>query len=293
MGTDVHVIVLGGTRALVESISDRVEQLEARWSRFRPTSELCRLNDAAGRPVVVSAETFAVIDKAVKAWRATGERYDPTILTALVAAGYDRDFDAMARELDAAETPPAAAPGCGGIELDRIVRSVRLPAGVALDLGGIGKGYAADLIVGELLGAGAAGALVNMGGDLRAEGSAPGPHGWVVEIDDPLETGATGCVAIASGAVATSTSLRRAWKQGGASMHHLLDPSTGEPARTGIAAVTVIAGQAWQAETLAKAAFVAGPRHGERLIAEAELTGLIVYDDGRVQELPGLAAYRP
>src|SRR5439155_1850231 len=108
-------------------------------------------------------------------------RYDTTVLNALAAAGYDRDFDAVAREGDAVPPSSTAAPGCGAIELDDLVSAVRLPRGVALDLGGIGKGAAADQVATELLDAavpGVLGVLVNLGGDLRARGDAPSPHGW-------------------------------------------------------------------------------------------------------------------
>jgi thiamine biosynthesis lipoprotein len=187
-------------------------------------------------------------------------------------------------------------PGCAGVELDHVVRAVRLPRGVALDLGGIGKGTAADEVSAELLDAGVpgvTGVLVNLGGDLRARGEAPQPHGWVVAVDDPLETGRTGLLALAEGAVATSTKLRRTWTRGERSLHHLIDPRTGAPAESGVASVTVVAGEAWRAEVLAKAAFVAGPADGRALLEGAGVTGLLVTDDGDVLELEGLAAFRP
>src|SRR5439155_18637591 len=140
---------------------------EAKWSRFRATSELCRLNDAAGAPVVVSPDTFALIARAVDAWRDTGGRYDPTVLAALEAAGYDRDFDAVARTGAPATGERAPAPGCAEVEFDPMVSAVRLPHGVALDLGGIGKGAAADAVSAELFDAalpGVRGVLVNLGG---------------------------------------------------------------------------------------------------------------------------------
>jgi thiamine biosynthesis lipoprotein len=307
MGTDVEVLTIGdpgagevaGTRAAAA-----IERLEARWSRFRPTSELCRLNAAGGAPVVVSPETLELIEHAVSGWRATGGLYDPTILAALEAAGYDRSFDTMDRigsepghERAAADpAPKAPAPGCADITLDRLVRAVRLPPGVTLDLGGIGKGYAADLVAAELMatpGATWRGVVVNMGGDLRAAGDAPGPPGWVVEVEDPLDTGHTGLLALASGAVATSTRLRRSWSRAGRAFHHLIDPRTGVPAQSGLASVTVLAGEAWRAEVLAKAAFVAGPSSAASIVAEAGATGLLVTDDGEVVELADLAAFRP
>jgi thiamine biosynthesis lipoprotein len=301
MGTDVEVLALGADDATMAVLgaraADALEAREARWSRFRPTSELSRLNDAGGVPVVLSPDTFALIARAVDAWRDTGGRYDPTVLDALEAAGYDRDFDAVERTGAApASAPGAAVPGCAGIELDATVSAVRLPAGVHLDLGGIGKGAAADEVSEELLGsapAGVRGVAVNLGGDLRARGEAPAPHGWVVAVDDPLGTGRTGVVALAAGAVATSTRLRRAWARGGQPLHHLIDPATGTPAASGLASVTVVAGEAWRAEVLAKAAFVAGADDGARLVTAAGATGLLVTDEGDVVELDGLERFRP
>ena len=112
----------------------------------------------AGAPVVVSAETFALVARAVDAWRDTGGRYDPTVLAALEAAGYDRDFDDVRRRRRRrrGRGDPPPVPGCAAIELDPLVSAVRLPAGRALDLGGIGKGYAADVVSAELLDAGVA-----------------------------------------------------------------------------------------------------------------------------------------
>jgi thiamine biosynthesis lipoprotein len=297
MGTDVEILVLDGPADLGERAAAAIERLEAKWSRFRPTSELCRLNAAGGAPVVVSRETLDVIERAVDAWRTTGGRYDPTVLAALEAAGYDRDFDAVRAQGDLAPAAPldapAPAPGCGAITVDRLVGAVRLPAGAALDLGGIGKGYTADLVAVELHDAGARGVLVNLGGDLRAVGDAPAPGAWVVAIDDPLGTGATGLVTLGQGAIATSTRLRRAWTRGGTARHHLIDPRTGEPATSGLASVTVIAGDAWRAEVLAKAAFVAGLDEGRRIVEASGATGLLVSDDGEVVELAGLADFRP
>jgi thiamine biosynthesis lipoprotein len=256
------------------------------------------VNDAAGSPVVVKPDTFALVEHAVAAWRATGGLYDPTVLAALEAAGYDRSFETLARDatgVTGAPAPAGPAPGCADVTLDPVVHAVRVPRGVTLDLGGIGKGYAADLVATELMEAEAApwkGVLVNLGGDLRAAGSAPDPKGWIVVVDDPLATLRTGLLALASGAIATSTRLRRTWTRDGTSRHHLIDPRTGAPAESGLASVTVIAGEAWRAEVLAKAAFVGGIE-AARLVTEAGATGLLVTDDGDVVELPGLDAFRP
>ncbi|MSO79957.1 MAG: FAD:protein FMN transferase [Acidimicrobiia bacterium] len=298
MGTDIVVVGVDASSDLIDEVPAMVERLEAQWSRFRPESELCRLNGSSGAPVVVSEDLFAVIERAVLGWRVTNGRYDPTVLDAVVAAGYDRDFDAVEREGESVE-PTQAAPGCEGIELDRVVGSVLLPPGVALDLGGIGKGYAADLIAHELIDDGAAGVLVSLGGDARALGAPPRSEGWSIEIDDPfhVEGGDRGGddlrrVRLQEGAVATSSRMRRAWSRGGVPMHHLIDPATGGPVSSGLASVTVIAAEAWYAEILSKAAFVAGLEGAVHVLGDAGVTGVLVSDDRTVFECAGIEAFR-
>jgi thiamine biosynthesis lipoprotein len=171
------------------------------------------------------------------------------------------------------------------------VPAVRLPAGIRLDLGGIGKGHAGDLLARELLEAGAEGICVDLGGDVRVAGTPPTPPAWSVDVDPSIAAGRS--FRLVDGAVATSTRLRRTWSRGGTACHHLVDPATGRPAWSGLAAVTVIAASAAHAEVLAKAAFVAGPERGAALLDRHGVTGLLVLDDGSVRELAGLAAYLP
>jgi thiamine biosynthesis lipoprotein len=294
MGSRARVLVLGGPAGLPARAREHVEDLEARWSRFRPESELCRLNAAAGRPVLVSPATFSLIRLAVDAWHRTGGRFDPTVLDALTHAGYDRDFDALSGArvdpLDPADPPETLVPGCAGVVLDPLVGSVTLPAGTHLDLGGIGKGAAADAVATDLLAAGAAGACVDLGGDVRVAGEGPEAGAWRVVVDPELAPGWH--LDLAAGAVATSSRLRRRWYRHGKEVHHLLDPATGAPARTGLRAVTVLASTAAWAEVLAKAVFVAGPGPGAELLRDASVHGLLVHDDGSVEPVAGIEAFR-
>jgi thiamine biosynthesis lipoprotein len=292
MGTTVEVVILGGPRELSARARAAVDDLESRWSRFRPSSELSRLNAAAGAPVVLSPTTYDAVARAVEAWHATNGRYDPTVLTALQAAGYDRDFASVTRTGPALDALPVPSAGCGDVELDPVVRSVRLPPGVSFDLGGIGKGLAADLVAHAVVDAGADGVLVNLGGDARVLGDSPRAEGWVVEFENPLAFGPLGCARLAGGAVCTTTRTKRKWTRGGAPQHHVIDPATGAPSWSGLASVTVLSSEAWWAEILAKAAFVAGPKTGRALLASHGVTGLLVHDDGRVDELEGLEAFR-
>ncbi len=298
MGTTAHVIVTDGEPGLADRAVARLEALEARWSRFRPDSEISRLNARPGVPVLVSRSTYELIEVAISGWKLTGGRFDPTLLPELRAAGYDRSFELLARA-DARGEPTAGQPqrssaqatlrpsGVEAIQLDPVVGTVTLGEGVEIDPGGIGKGLAADLVVDLLLTAGASGALVNVGGDLRVAGAAPEGAGWVVAITDPMNAdGVVGTIALDDGAVASTWRTKRAWTgPDGTLRHHLIDPTTGAPAATGLAGVTVVTGRGWQAEVLAKAAFLAGPVDGASLLTANDAAGLLVTDDGEVHEV--------
>lgn len=291
MGTSAHVVLVGAAARLADTAEQRLADLEAKWSRFRPDSELSRLNAAPDRPVVVSPETYTVIDLAVRAWRETGGRFDPTVLDALVALGYDRSFEHLTD--DAAPLPPAPpVPGCGGVRLLAAVPAVIVPSGCRLDLGGIGKGHAADLVVAEMMAAGAVGACVNIGGDLRVAGEPPdGAAGWSVGVEHPDDPGSDLVrLTLTAGAVATSTNRRRRWRRAGHEQHHLVDPGRGRPAATGVAAVTVVAGEAWRAEVLAKACFLA-PADAAGLLAPAAAAALVRTDAGDSRLLNGMEAF--
>jgi len=281
MGTDVHLAVLGDDPTLLDQARRRIEDLEQRWSRFRPDSLLNRLNDADGRPVPVDDETFDLITTAVGAWPGTGHRFDPTVLDAVVQAGYDRTFEQIgAGPGPAPGSVPLPPPGCEDIRLDPVERTVALPVGTHLDLGGIGKGRTADLVALDLLIGGAQSALVNLGGDLRIAGGLANGDAYSIAIDDPADPGTPATVVdLVAGGLATSSQARRRWSVDGEERHHLIDPATGAPARTDVAAVTVIAHEATEAEIVAKAALVAGVDEGLELLADARVAALLITAD--------------
>jgi thiamine biosynthesis lipoprotein len=300
MGTTVHLIGVGArgldarTEELLETAEQRIHHLEAQWSRFRPTSELSRMNERAGTRTALTPETYDLVAAAVDGWERTDGLFDPTLLAAVEHVGYDRSFDELPTEraatLSAPDAAPAPSAGCAGIELDPDDRTVRLPAGTRLDLGGIAKGRAADLVVADLAAAGLDGACANLGGDVRVWGTAPAAldpitRAWTVDIQDPTCTSAPlARLEVDDGAVVTSTRLRRRWLVDGVEHHHLIDPRTGRSAFSGWAQASVIAGTATEAEVLAKALFLAG-RRGQQLLDEHAARAVLVADDGHVETL--------
>jgi thiamine biosynthesis lipoprotein len=277
MGSTGHLLVAGAAPTVLTWARSRLTDWEALWSRFRFDSEVCRLNASAGRWVELSEPTIALVRQAVVAWELTGGLFDPTILPALEHAGYTSTFEDLPAESPIGTAVPA--PGCAGIEIG--AGRVRLPPGVRIDLGGIGKGYAADLLAAELLSAGASGASVNLGGDVRTAGTPPTRGAWFIAVENESRPGTDlAWLALADGAVATSTRLRRRWRCHGQEAHHIIDPHHGAPASSAVASVTVVAADAHWAEVLAKAALIAGVSAGITLLESLGVAGLLVTGSG-------------
>jgi FAD:protein FMN transferase len=273
MGTDIELLVRssnGGASDAFDAVEAEFERLEQIMSRFRPDSELSQLNRAG--TLEVSADLAHVIELALAARQQTGGRFDPCVHDALVAAGYDRTFAEVA--LDGAVTPQVEPICGGGVSVDG--HRVELEDGAKLDLGGIGKGYAAERAADILAACGPC--LVDAGGDIAVRGG----HTWPVGV----ETG-EGVVTLAleRGALATSGSDRRRWTRGGEERHHLIDPRTGRSAESDVLRVTVFADDAVQAEVLAKLLFFAGAEEAR----ESDATAIVVTRTGETILTGGFA----
>ncbi len=253
VGTACSAAVTAGSRdggrarrALAAAIAE-VAACERALSRFDPASDLSRLNEARGEWTQVDRRLAESLRLAVRARDDTGGRFDPTILPALVAAGYDRSFEQLE------ERPARRAAGWRAgaeIEIDADASVVRLEPGAAVDLGGVGKGYAASRALDAMAEAwpGLPGGLVDLGGDLAVRGATPEAGPWRIAVADPRRPGSTlGTLLLDAGGVATSGRDIRRFGPGG-TLHHLIDAATGEPARPGPLAVTVVASDAAEAE---------------------------------------------
>jgi len=258
MGTEVELLTEAEDLPLLAGVEAEFRRLETVLSRFRPDSELSRLNEAGeGR---VGPELLQVIELALAARSASGGRFDPTVHDAVVAAGYDRSFELLGDDSAGSATAPARVGG--EVAIDRAAGHVVLEPGYRLDLGGIAKGWAADRALAVLANAGPA--LVNAGGDLAAAGRV-----W------PIAVGTRGgeiTLGLEEGGMATSGRDRRTWTRNGETRHHLIDPATGLPADGDVLTVTVAAGSASEAEVLAKTLFLAGD--SQRVLDEAERGGI-------------------
>jgi thiamine biosynthesis lipoprotein len=252
-----------------------------RFTRFDPGSELSRLNADPRTEVQVSSIMALFVDAALRAAEATGGLVDPTLLGAIERAGYRADPHGPPPLEVALRAAPPRRPGrpridpdCLRVSVDRAARTVTRPPGVKIDSGGIAKGLFADLLAREL--STFPSFAVDCAGDLRLGGSAN--IGREVNVASPFDGTTLHSFELAGGGVATSGIGRRSWLGSeGRPAHHLLDPSTGQPAFTGVVQVTALAPSAVEAETRAKAALLSGPDGAARRLADG---GVVVYDDG-------------
>lgn len=262
MGTTVELLVEAPTADFAR-VEEEFERLEQVMSRFRPDSELSRLNRDG--EIDASPDLLEVVELALAARERTAGRFDPTVHNAVVAAGYDRTFAEVPRDGGAV----AGAPTGGRVTVRG--RRIELDEGVRIDLGGIGKGFAAER--GAQLLATTGPCLVSAGGDVAVRGAL-----WPVGVTSSITLG------LERGGLATSGRDRRSWRRGGEEQHHLIDPATGRPARTDLVRVTAVGSDAVDAEVLAKTLFLGGS--GAALAAG--VPAVLVTDDGRTIRTGGL-----
>lgn len=232
----------------LEATAEWIHGLHRHLTRFDPGSELSRFNARAGEWVEASPELEALLRAALQAFEESSGLVNAAILPALIAAGYDRTIEDLARSArpDVPGRTPASRRRIEPLPhlLQLNGSRARLKPGAAIDLGGLAKGWIADRAV-ERLGPNS---LANCAGDLRAFGGGPTGEGW------PVAFGGKTLLLTHHGA-ATSGTTRRRWGDG---LHHIIDPRTGAPARSDLSEVSVLAPTALDAEILAKTALILG-----------------------------------
>ncbi|CAN5452434.1 FAD:protein FMN transferase [soil metagenome] len=282
LGCHVHVAVrepgdLPEAERLAQVVLRDVDEVA---SRFRPDSDLVRVNRLAGEWVAVDPLLLAGVAVACRAAAATDGLVNPLLGRAMVSLGYDRDFSLL-RELEADdEVGMGAMPDRDAwrtIETDP-GGAIRIPAGTALDLGATGKAWASDLVAAAHEEHLSAASLVSVGGDLRI--SAPDGTAWPVAVAERPGARPACVVTLTSGAMATSTTRVRRWARGGVRRHHLLDPRSGQPAREVWRTVTATGPTCSAANTASTAAVVLGAEAVEWLETHSVTARLVASGGG-------------
>ncbi len=285
-GTTCTVLVAGGGPAgtaeqAAALARRRLLEWHGEFSRFIATSELSRVNRDPRETLEVSPLMARLARSVTEAGRLTGGLVDGTLLEQIEAAGYVGDLPVSLTPQRALALAPPRHPARAALsarwrdlEVDPLAGTLRRAPGTMLDSGGLAKGMFAD-VLGELLG-GHSAYVVNCGGDLLLGGT--GAVDRAIEVESPFDGSILHVFHERGAGVATSGIGRRSWiGPDGLPAHHLLDPSSGRPAFTGIVQVTALAPTALLAEIRAKAAVLAGPRTARRWLPQG---GVIVYDDG-------------
>jgi thiamine biosynthesis lipoprotein len=260
------------------AVEHELDAIDRACSRFRADSELSRVNASSGRPTAVSELFAQALELAMRAAELTEGDVDPTVGRTLELAGYDRDWKSLTADREPIETGARARPplvlsahvraSWRTIEFDREALIVRVPRGISLDLGATAKAFVADRAAAAAALAAQCGALVSVGGD-RSDLSAPGQT-----------------VSIRSGGLATSSTSVRRWSQRGRSMHHIIDPRTGQPSRSSWRTVSVAGASCTDANIAATAAIVRSWR-GARWLAQVGLPARMVDRRGEVTTVAG------
>ena len=245
----------GVARAAVEAARDEALRVERKFSRYREDNIVHAINHAEGRPVAVDEETAGLLDYAATCHQISDGRFD-------ITSGVLR----RAWVFDGREHPPdrqaiaAALALVGWSRATWCEHTLTLPAGMEIDLGGIGKEYAVDRAAARIAEVTGAACLANFGGDLRASGPRRGGRPWLVGVEDPAAPGSEPLrrLELAHGALATSGDARRFVLVNGRRLGHILDPRTGWPVEGAPRSVTVMAGSCIEAGTLATLAILRG-----------------------------------
>jgi thiamine biosynthesis lipoprotein ApbE len=264
LGTSVvlRVCEASALPAALATVTRELAAIDAACSRFRVDSEISRVNAHAGRAMTVGPLLLEALEVALRAAECSDGDVDPTVGRALELAGYDRDWRLLEPAAGQPELSAKIAArirsGWQAISLDRENASVRVPAGVKLDLGASAKAWAADRAASAAARDVGCGVLVSLGGDVATAGGAPA-GGWRIRVTDDhrSDRSAPGqTISIHSGGLATSSTTVRRWSHGGHTMHHIIDPDTGAPVRETWRTVSVAAATCTDANTAATASLI-------------------------------------
>lgn len=274
-------------QAALQEAEECIQQVEGLWSVTDEDSEIYQANHSGGQPVTVSEETAEIISFALEMAQRTGGALDPTIYPVLTAWGFTTDSKQVPSQQQIAQLLEQV--GYDRIQINGTELTV--PDGMELDLGAVGKGYTADLVTEILRRHGVSSALISLGGNIQAIGSRPDGSDWRLGIRAPWESGNLGVLTVSDAAVVTSGGYENYFDDEQGNIYwHILDPSTGYPADSGLQSVTIVGREGKMCDALSTALFVMGAQSAEQYWREnGGFEMLLVTDSGEILITEGIA----
>ena len=283
MNSDIVLAASGDDLGAIENgfllARQIIHQYEQRFTRFSETSELAQINRAAGGWFKSSDEMFLVLQEAYRLSIDTDGLFNPAILPALKQVGYERSMDEIRISPPRIEPPQVVEKhDFRLIQLNVETKSILMPQGMQLDLGGIAKGWIAQQVAQQLAKSSSAFA-VSAGGDMFLINLPKGASDWEISLENPLAPDQNLAVLhVRPGAVATSSITKRRWMHNGHWQHHLIDPRTGRPVLTEYLSATVWAEKAVEAEVYAKVLLISGPQTANDLFKDQTSKAYLAVD---------------
>lgn len=288
MDTYMELTAYGDADETLQEAKERILELEGLLSVTNPESEIYAINHAGGADISVSAYTYELLDFAYTMAARTDGALDPTIYPVVDAWGFITGEYRVSGE----QALSALLERVDYTAVQLLDKAVRLPDEMELDLGAVAKGYAADAVAEIYADAGIASGLVYLGGNIQAVGSKPDGSPWRIGIQEPDGEGYVGVVSVRNAAVVTSGGYERYFTdEDGNRYWHILDPSTGKPADSGLLSVTIVTESGAYADALSTAIFVMGPDRAEAFWKEyRDFEMVLLTTDRRVLVTEGLSA---
>ena len=278
MGTSFYCILVGADQEICDAVFNLANELEAKWSRFIPESEVMLLNNNPDIEHQVSDATLRLVSEMKNGFELTQGLFSGNVLGELIDFGFATSRSNSANVTNWAARAQSSA-DLSDVQIDLESKTVAVPRGVALDAGGIGKGLAADLMSDYAMQLGAMGVAVFAGGDVAIKGMSVEAAGWKVEISDPQNSSEfIASVALSRGGLATSSPM--GWQSG--KSHHIIDPRTHQPSESNVVQATVITQNASQAEVLAKMCVILQSSEGLARINSLGAAALLVDDKNQI-----------
>lgn len=271
----------------LQEAEECIQQVEGLWSVTDENSEIYQANHSGGQPVTVSEETAEIISFALELAQRTGGALDPTIYPVLTAWG----FTTNSKQVPSQQQIDQLLEQVGYDRVQLNGSELTVPDGMELDLGAVGKGYTADLVTEILRRHGVTSALISLGGNIQAIGSRPDGSDWRLGIRAPWESGNLGVLTVSDAAVVTSGGYENYFDDEQGNIYwHILDPSTGYPADSGLQSVTIVGREGKMCDALSTALFVMGAQSAEQYWREnGGFEMLLVTDSGEILITEGIA----